>query len=75
MSKLVTVDFRNDTIFAVERDDGIYVAIKPICETLGLAWNKQLERTKRDPIMAEGMTMTGIARSAGPRKRSVCASN
>ncbi|MRN76835.1 MULTISPECIES: phage antirepressor N-terminal domain-containing protein [unclassified Brucella] len=41
MSKIITVDFRNDTLFAVERDDGVFVAVKPICDTLGLSWGSQ----------------------------------
>jgi hypothetical protein len=68
MNAIVTVDFRNDTLFAVERDDGVFVAVKPICETLGIAWNKQLERLKRDPILAEGMTMTVIPSPSGPQE-------
>jgi hypothetical protein len=36
MGKIVTVDFRNDTLFAVERDDGVFVALKPICDSLGI---------------------------------------
>ena len=37
-----------------------------IVDTLGLAWNKQLERLKRDPILAEGMTMTVLPSVGGP---------
>lgn len=71
MNAIVTVDFRNDTLFAVERDDGVYVAIKPICDTLGIAWQKQLERMKRDPILAEGITIMVIPSAGGPQE-TVC---
>ena len=54
---IITVDFRDDTLFAVERDDGVFVAITPICETLGVASQKQRERIQRDPILREGATM------------------
>ena len=30
MGQIITVNFRNDTLFAVERDDGVFVAAKPI---------------------------------------------
>ena len=71
MGKIITVDFRNDTLFAVERDDGVYVAVKPISDTLGLAWNKQLERLKRDPILAEGMTIM-VMPSVGGIQETTC---
>lgn len=71
MGKLITVDFRNDTIFAVERDDGIFVAIKPICETLGIKWSAQHERIKNDVILSEGILVTGIP-SAGGSQETTC---
>ncbi len=71
MSNIITVDFRNDTLFAVERDDGVFVAIKPICDTLGLAWNKQLERLKRDPVLIEGMTMAVLPSPGGPQETTL----
>ena len=61
MSNVITVDFRNDTLFAVERDDGVFVALKPICDSIGLSWKKQQERLKRDPILAEGATMVVLS--------------
>lgn len=71
MGKLVTVEFRNDTIFAVERDDGLFVAIKPICETLGLDWKAQHRRITNDPILAEGMVTTAIP-SLGGAQETTC---
>jgi hypothetical protein len=65
MGQIITVDFRNDTLFAVERDDGVFVAVKPICESIGIEWRKQQERIKRDPILAEGITMVGIPSPGG----------
>lgn len=70
-AKIITVDFRQDTLFAVERDDGVFVAVKPICDALGLLWNKQLERIKRDPILSEGMTMTGIPSPGGVQETTL----
>lgn len=71
MGTITAVNFRNDTLFAVERDDGVFVAIKPISDSLGLAWNKQLERIKRDPILAEGMTMTVMPSPGGPQETTL----
>lgn len=53
--QIITIDFRNDTIFAAQRDDGVFIAIKPISDSLGLKWHGQFERLNRDPILAEGI--------------------
>ena len=71
MGKIVTVDFRSDTLFAVERDDGVFVAVTPICVSLGLAPNKQRERIQADPILSEGGTVT-VFPSAGGMQDTFC---
>lgn len=59
MGKIITVDFRNDTLFAVERDDGVFVALKPIVQSMGLDWKAQHRRVSDDAVLREGMvTMT-----------------
>lgn len=68
MGKIVTVDFRNDTLFAAERDDGIAVAVKPISDRLGLAWQSQLQRIKDDPILSEGITTIVMPSPGGPQE-------
>lgn len=68
MGQITTVNFRNDTLFAVKRDDGIYVAIKPICDRLGLVWRKQQERISRDPILSKGITMVVMPSPGGPQE-------
>jgi hypothetical protein len=65
MGKIVTVDFRNDTLFAVERDDGFFVAVTPICETLGLDAKKQRERIQRDAILSEGGAIMALPSTGG----------
>jgi hypothetical protein len=71
MGSLTTVEFRGDTLFAVERDDGVFVAVKPISERLGLVWSNQHRRIKRDPVLSEGMAMMAIP-SAGGAQETTC---
>lgn len=71
MSKIVTVDFRSDTLFAVERDDGVYVAIKPICDTLGIDWKGQRDRIARSPVLSEGRCVMPLP-SVGGTQETVC---
>lgn len=68
---LITVNFRQDTLFAVERDDGVYVALRPICETLGLNWSGQFSRIKEDPVLSEGVCVVQIP-SPGGAQETTC---
>ncbi len=57
-SSIVVVPFRTDQLITIQREDGIYVAIRPICERCGIDWSSQLQRIKRHPILAEAVVMT-----------------
>jgi hypothetical protein len=70
-SNVLTVDFHNDTLFAIERDDGVFVAVKPIVQTLGLDWKAQHRRINDDPILHEGMVMVTIP-SIGGAQETTC---
>lgn len=54
MGQILTVDFRGAEHFAFRRPDGIFVALKPIVEAMGLDWEGQRQRVGRDPILSEG---------------------
>ena len=71
MSNIVTVNFGNDTLFAVERDDGVYVAVTPICDALGLAPQMQRKRIQNDAILREG-GITTILPSIGGIQETFC---
>ena len=71
MSNIVTVNFRNDTLFAVERDDGVFVAVKPISDALGLNWSGQHRRLNDDPVLAEGICVIHMP-SVGGVQETVC---
>jgi hypothetical protein len=50
----VTIPFHEDRLIVQLGEDGeIYVALRPIVETLGLDWSGQLQRIKRDPVLSE----------------------
>lgn len=71
MGTITTVNFRNDTLFAVERDDGIWVAVTPICQSLGIDPQKQRKRIAEDPILAEGVCQA-VFPSAGGQQETTC---
>lgn len=71
MSKIVQVDFHGEALWAAERDGDVLVAVKPICEALGVQWAAQLKRIKRDAVMREGMSMMDTP-SAGGEQKAIC---
>ena len=51
-----TISFNNQSLIGtVEQNGNHYVAIKPICENIGLAWEPQELRIKRDEVLSQGM--------------------
>lgn len=46
------ISFHNHPLVTAEKNGKIYVAMKPISEAIGLAWNGQYERVMRDPALS-----------------------
>lgn len=58
MKELTRVPFHDTTIFTTA--DGAYVALRPVCEALGLNFSGQQQRLQRQPWAVEVMmTSTG----------------
>jgi hypothetical protein len=62
---LTTIKFHNDTLYAQERDGAVFVAIKPICEGLGIDWEAQRKRIQRDQVLAEGASIMEVPSKGG----------
>lgn len=60
MNKIMTANFRGAEILGVQLDGAVFVVLKPLVEAMGLAWNAQLERIKRDEVLYEGMRVMRI---------------
>lgn len=43
------------TVVAGDVQPEIYVPLRPICDHLGLSWNGQRERIRRDPVLADAL--------------------
>lgn len=59
------IPFHSHQIFTVKTDDAILVVMKPIVETLGLAWHGQFERINRHPVISKGIRVTRIPSAGG----------
>lgn len=61
----VTIPFyENKLIVQLGEDGQIYVAVRPIVESLGLDWSAQYRRIKRDPVLSEEIKMISVAVTA-----------
>lgn len=48
MTALIPIDFHSDRIFLIEEDGEPFVPMRPICDTLGLAWKPQFVKLTSD---------------------------
>ena len=72
-NQLETVDFHGDTLSVVIGPSGEHlVAMRPICEYLGLAWHGQYERIKRHEVLKEAVRVTRTVAEDGKSRELVC---
>lgn len=59
------VKFNNQQLPVFLYQEKPYVAMKPICENIGLQWEAQLRRIKRNHVLSKGMTIMDIPSNGG----------
>ncbi|TCJ96136.1 P22-like antirepressor protein [Volucribacter psittacicida] len=70
-TQLQTIQFNSQSLVTFEQNGTHYTAMKPICENIGLAWNAQLLRIKRDEVLSKGMIVM-ITPTNGGEQEMVC---
>ena len=63
MYNIQTINFTNQQLLTVEKDGIKYVAVKPICENLGLDWSSQRTKIKDNHILGSVMVIIAITGS------------
>ena len=58
LSKLESIPFHGTTINATRTPEGVRVAIRPVCEAIGLDYSAQWRRLERQPWAVVAMTAT-----------------
>jgi hypothetical protein len=59
MSNLTTIKFYEDTLTAIQEEDGtILVAVRPICDNLGIDYSRQLQTLKKEAWACVGLKPT-----------------
>nr|DAH08461.1 MAG TPA: repressor domain protein [Bacteriophage sp.] len=67
-----TISFNNQSLITVEQNGNHYVAMKPICENIGLSWEPQLLRIKRDNVLSSTMIVMIIVAEDGKKREMIC---
>jgi len=65
MTNLITVPFHNQNLVATLVGDIPHVAMKPICESIGLDWASQFSRIKRHPVLKSTVAMITMVADDG----------
>ncbi|SER73926.1 phage antirepressor N-terminal domain-containing protein [Giesbergeria anulus] len=71
-NQLVSVEFHGQSILATLNDGKPYVAMKPICENIGLQWEAQQKRIQRNHVLAQGMSMMDMVAEDGKQRKMIC---
>ena len=67
-STLTPVEFHGATLTVTLINGVPFVAMRPICEAIGLDWASQFTRIKRHPVLAKGVVVTTTPSAGGDQK-------
>ena len=59
------VAFHGHEILTINDGDTIRVAMKPICESIGIDWEAQRKRIQRHPVMSQGASIMEVPSEGG----------
>ena len=71
-SELIPMSFDNDLIGVVEENGQYFVAMKPVCEALGLDWSTQRQIMKDDPVLGSMVGNKPTVGKDGKEREMVC---
>ena len=66
-----SIPFHGQAIPVFTQNHQHYVAMKPICENIGLDWRAQRQRIMRNSVMAQGVVMMTTP-SNGGKQETLC---
>ncbi|UYZ99669.1 phage antirepressor N-terminal domain-containing protein [Moraxella bovis] len=71
-NQIQTVNFHNQSLITLQKDGVAYVAMKPICENIGLDWTAQRQRLVRDEVLNSTMVMITTVATDGKMRELLC---
>ena len=67
-----TVSFNNQSLITIEQNGVHYVAMKPICENIGIQWESQYNRIRRDDVLNSVIFMMNMTGSDSKNYQMIC---
>ncbi|PTR05479.1 MULTISPECIES: phage antirepressor N-terminal domain-containing protein [unclassified Novosphingobium] len=67
-SRFALIEFHGDQLLTIFDGQTVRVAMKPLVERLGIAWPRQYQKLKDDPVLSEGVTLTVIPSERGAQE-------
>lgn len=71
-TKLETINFHGQQLMLIHSSREPMIAIKPICEGVGIDWSGQYQKIKNDPILNSVMGMISTTGADGKRYKMAC---
>ena len=59
------IKFHDAELTGVETNGEIFIALKPICEAIGIDWERQRERLNEHPILGKVPAIQGVPSAGG----------
>ena len=67
-----TVSFNNQSLITIEQNGVHYVAMKPICENIGIQWESQYNRIRRDNVLNSVIFIMNMTGSDSKNYQMIC---
>lgn len=71
-NQISTVNFHGQPISVIPHNNQLYVAIKPICENMGVQWHAQRKRIQRDEVLSSVESMMDSTAADGKNYKFSC---
>lgn len=70
--KFQTISFNGQSLAAINQNQTIYVAMKPICENIGLDWEAQRQKIQRNHVLNSVACMLKATAKDGKNYETMC---
>ena len=70
--KTEMIQFHGHDVVAIHEADGIFIALRPIADAIGLTWSGQTERLKRDCVLSSTVRVIRTVAEDGKSREMVC---
>ena len=67
-----TISFNNQSLITVEQNGNHYVAMKPICENIGIDWRAQRQRIVRDEVLCSTVVIITTVAEDEKNREMLC---